>query len=551
MREYRATEPSTPGRRASRVVTFLIFLLALAGCATTSSSRPSGDEGLPAAPAAPPAPQKNDVLAQAVEEVLLAREQARLGLIVEAQAAWDRAVALLAPLAAQDAQLAERVAQIEAERDQAVKDAELRAQGDDDQDATETAQVAVLDAPEPALDPALLPEVGKAAQEVTPDYPVVLNDRVYAWLEAWSGRLSGYFAGSLERSGRYVERFRQIFAEEGLPQDLVYLAHVESGFKTTAYSRAAARGIFQFIAETGRRYGLASNWWLDERADPEKSCRASAAYLRDLYAEFGDWYLALAAYNAGEGKVRSVIARSGRRDFWDPANQRQFRLETRNYVPAILAATLIAKNPAKFGFGQVQPQAPQPFEVVTIPGPTSLSVLADVSGVPVETLRDLNPALRRHSTPPGYPDYLLKVPVGAATGFAEKLAQVPTDQRLVQVEHVVRQGETLSRIAARYGVSTRALARANELGKRPKVRAGMVLVIPDETSAAAIEREVASSGSGGRRATVHTVRRGETLGKIARATRCGTSRSATASPWPSSRPRTSSGSRARSRPGSG
>lgn len=517
MRKERVSDPSFPGRLAAKGLIALGLIGAVAGCASTSASRttpaaaPEGAtatvRSLPADPA-----ERDQALSQAIQDVLLAREQARLGLVDEARAAWDRAIALLAPFATSDAMLAERLAQIESERDQALKDAELRAQGEDEGyvAAAEPATAVVLESPEPPLDPTLLPEVGKAAQEVTPDYPVVLNDRVYAWVEAWTGKLRPFFAGSLERSGRYVERFRQIFAEEGVPQDLVYLAHVESGFKTTAYSRAAARGIFQFISETGRRYGLTANWWVDERSDPEKSCRASASYLRDLYAEFGDWYLALAAYNAGEGKVRSVIARTGKRDFWEPANQRLFRVETRNYVPAILAATLIAKDPAKFGFGDVVPQQPLQYEMVTIPGPTSLSVIATAANTSVETLRELNPSLRRSTTPPAYRDFLLKVPPGTANGFAERLAQVPQDERLVQVEHVVRRGETLSSIARRYGVSTRSLARANELGKRPKVRQGQVLIIPDGPLTG--PTETAQRGGGG---SYHTVRRGETLGKIA------------------------------------
>lgn len=509
--------------RFSLSIAPLLPLALFAGCASvTRVHEPVVTETPPVmtSPAArggapTPAPERQDALNQALEQTLLAREQGRLGLMDEAQASWERALAVLRPLAAHDAEIAERLRRIEAERDGALRAAELRANNDLDADATEAPAQEILDNPEPALDPSQLAQVGQAAQDVTADYPIALNDRVYAWLEQWSqGGLRRIMAASLERSGAYVERFRQIFAEEGLPQDLIYLAHVESGFQTAAYSRAAARGIFQFIAETGRRYGLASNWWLDERADPEKSCRASAAYLRDLFAEFQDWNLALAAYNCGEGRVRDVIARTGVRDFWSPANQRLFPVDTRNYVPAIQAATLIAKNPAKFGFGDLQPRTPVAYELVTVPQPMSLSVLAGVAKIDVDTLRQMNPALRRHATPPGVRDYVLKVPVGSAEGFAERLAAIPADRRIVQQEHVVRRGETLTTIARRYGASTRAIAEANQLGRRPRLTAGMVLVIPDGPDRGAPDPVVAvasSKASGG----TYVVRRGDFMSGIA------------------------------------
>lgn len=467
------------------------------------------------------AQDRQAALDAAIEDVLLAREQARLGLIEEAEAAWNRAVALLVPLASSDAELRARVREIEAERDQALRDAELRAEAveaEADADATEAAPIVLLDEGEPPLDTALLPEVQPAVDEVQTDYPVVKNDRVLAWVEQWSRGLRNYFAGSIERSGMYIDRFRRIFAEEGVPQDLVYLAHVESGFKTSAYSRAAARGIFQFIAATGKRYGLATDWWLDERADPEKSCRASASYLRDLYAEFGDWYLALAAYNAGEGKVRDVIARTGNRDFFHPGNQKLFRLETRNYVPAILAATIIAKNPAKFGFGDVVPKEPEPYDTVVVTTPTSLSILAESAQTDTDTLRRLNPALRRGSTPPSVKEFVLKIPVAGKEGFEERLAQIPADKRIVRQNHTVARGETLAKIARRYGVSSRALAQANGLGRKPRLSAGMVLVVPDGPDRFAVDQDQARRGRGKGASPDgwYTVRRGDHLAGVAK-----------------------------------
>ncbi|NJN64373.1 MAG: lytic transglycosylase domain-containing protein, partial [Acidobacteria bacterium] len=252
----------------------------------------------------------------------------------------------------------------------------------------------ILEGPEPQFHPGQ--GVEEAAGSIEPDWPVVTNERVLAWVEAYTGRLSEFMAGSIARSGKWEARFREIFAEEGVPQDLIYLAHTESGFKTSAYSRAHARGVFQFISGTARRYGMRIDTWVDERADPEISARASASYLRDLYDEFGCWSLALASYNGGEGRVRRAIKATGERDFWKLASSsRHFRRETRNYVPAIMAATLIAKNPASFGFGGVQKLPPAEFDLVTIPDPADLEVIARVAKTDVATLRELNPALRR------------------------------------------------------------------------------------------------------------------------------------------------------------
>ena len=232
------------------------------------------------------------------------------------------------------------------------------------------------------------------------DIPMVLNDKVVSYVEYFSNRQKAFFSASLARSGRYVEAFRKTFDEAGIPKDLVYMAHVESAFKTNAYSKAKAKGIYQFIAATGRRYGLRIDSWVDERSDPEKSARASAAYLKDLHAMFGDWYLALAAYNAGEGKVQRSLAKTRKEDFWSLASTKLLRAETKNYVPAILAATLIAKQPEKYGF-DVQLDPPVVTEVVKIEGQTDLRILARLADVDLETLRQLNLQLRRGMTPPG------------------------------------------------------------------------------------------------------------------------------------------------------
>ncbi len=498
---------------------------------------------------APSVSERDRVLNEAMSQVLLAREQLRLGLADEAETAWNRAIDILAPLAVVDSEITGRLRAIVAERDKALTEVEGRSdaaaeadavagdEGDAEGDASDddeyvgeqpdrTERIVILQAPEPELDPTHVDEVKEAAQEVTtPDYPVETTPRVLAWLEAWTGNLRGYFASSIERSGLYSEKLREIFAQEGLPKDLVFLAHVESGFKTSAYSRAAARGVFQFIPETGRRYGLRIDRFIDERADPEKSARASAAYLRDLYEEFQDWKLAMAAYNCGEGKIRRIISSTGLRDFWDPRFQRYLRQETRNYVPAIFAATLIAKQPEKFGFTDVKPFAPLGFDTVDVPEATPLSALAKLLGTEAQTLQSLNPELRRSHTPPTSV-YKLRIPVGSGEGFAEKYASLTPADRQIQYDtyHKVRRGETLASVAKRYGVTSSAIKRANGL-RRNSLRAGQTLRIPDDGPSAARSTAQASasrSGSSSRRtvtpqpkATYYRVRRGDTLTEIA------------------------------------
>ena len=349
------------------------------------------------------------------------------------------------------------------------------------------------------------------------DYPITRNKKVLFWLDYYTDRVPHDFVKGLERSGRYMSMFRRIFAEAGVPRDLVYMAHVESGYKTTAYSRARAKGIFQFISATGRHYGLRIDYWVDERSDPEKSARASAAYMRDLYDEFGDWYLALAAYNAGEGRVRRAVRRSGSKDFWTiSGSTRHLRRETRNYVPAIIAATLISKDPVKYGFADVNYAETVYYDSVKIEGAADLRVLAKCAGTDFDTMRLLNPALRRYQTPPGATTDV-RVPVGAGETTLAKLAEVPSNERVLYARHRVRRGDTLSTLARSYGVSVRAIQDTNRMGRSTMIRVGRTLVIPT----VAVRNYPGSSPLGaadvvsGERVT-YRVRRGDTLSRLAR-----------------------------------
>ena len=348
------------------------------------------------------------------------------------------------------------------------------------------------------------------------DYPMTTNKKVLGWLDYYAKRNPESFKKGLERSGQYLPMFRQIFAEAGLPRDLVFMAHVESAYKTTAYSRARAKGIFQFIAATGKRYGLRIDYWVDERSDPEKSARASAAYMKDLYDEFGDYYLALAAYNAGEGRVRRAVRRSGSRDFWKiSSSSRHLRRETRNYVPAILAATMISKDPAKYGI-DVDYQDLLVYESIKVEGPADLRVLAKCAGTDFDTMRRLNPALRRYQTPPGATTDV-RVPVGAAEQTLLALADVPKNERVLYARHRVRTGETLSKLAGQYGVSVRAIQDSNGMGRSTMIRVGRTLVIPtiatrDYPGATPVGATDAIQGE----VVTYRVRRGDTLSSIGR-----------------------------------
>jgi membrane-bound lytic murein transglycosylase D len=340
------------------------------------------------------------------------------------------------------------------------------------------------------------------------DIPMVLNNRVAGYVDYFQSRGREFLEGSLERSGRYLETFQSVFEEAGIPQDLIYMAHVESGFKTSAYSRAKARGIFQFISATGRRYGLRVDGWIDERADPVKSARAAAAYLKDLHAMFGDWYLALAAYNAGEGKIQRGMARTGKQDFWSLAGTRTIRSETKNYVPMILAATIIAKEPEKFGFAVPSGKVPE-IETLAIEGQTDLRILARLIDLESEALRELNPHLRRGVTAPsGITD--IYVPRGHAEPLRAAYAVLPSGDRMVLARHSVGSGESAASIARHYGVSLASVQRANGLGKNTTLHAGQELVIP-AIATPAPDADVIRHGT-----VVYRVKRGDTLGAIAR-----------------------------------
>ena len=356
--------------------------------------------------------------------------------------------------------------------------------------------------------------------EIKYDIPIVLNQRVKSIIEMFQHRRNDWFQSALERSGYYSEMIRRVFQEEGVPQDLIYLAMVESAFKARAVSRAGARGLWQFISGTGRLYGLKQTFWVDDRFNPERATRAAARHLRDLYEDFGDWYLAFAAYNAGPRRVESAIRRTGSKDFWTHSKRRVLPRETRSYVPLILASIVIGKNPGKYGF---KPSTTDPleYEIVHIDSPVDLSTAAKSSGTSVEEMKLLNPELRRWVTPLDSNDYPLRVPKGKSEVFRMALAAIPENERVRFGTHTVRRGDTLSQIANRYGTTIEALSAANQIRRTSLIHPGQVLTVPVppgkgfEYLRTNNEREsVVAEGQ-----KVYFVQRGDTLGNIAKSFR--------------------------------
>ena len=361
-----------------------------------------------------------------------------------------------------------------------LREIEMLAAGDGfTETGTEAASIdAVADLPvgdAPASPETMARAVAAVEAEIL-DLPIELNEPVLSCLDLYQGRLREWFAAALSRGQKYLPHIREVFAEEGIPQDLAYVALVESAFKPTAYSRAKAKGVWQFISATGKRYGLEVDWWVDERSDPEKATRAAARYLKDLHGLFGDWNLALAGYNAGEGKVLRAMKRYKVDDFWELRQTRGIRRETKNYVPLIHAAVVLAKAPERYGF-TLTPEPGPDFERVPVEGAFDLRVIAECAGEPVENLRALNPELRRLATPADRA-FGLRVPAGRAEAVAECIANLPPEKRVSFRKHVVRRGQTLAGIARANGVTARDVAEANNLPPAKRLRPGTELIIP-------------------------------------------------------------------------
>jgi membrane-bound lytic murein transglycosylase D len=316
-------------------------------------------------------------------------------------------------------------------------------------------------------------------QETRHDIEIPLNARVLSYVQLFTGRLKGYLEEGLSRGARYLPMIQEVFRAEGLPLDLAYVPLVESAFKPSALSKAKARGIWQFMRGTGLEMGLKHDWYIDERADAEKATRAAAKYLKTLNGMFdGDWHLALASYNGGPGRVQRAMKRSGREDFWSlSASTRYLPQETRDYVPLILAAVIIARNPAQYGMN-ITPWEDPKVETVTVDRAVDIRRIAEWADLPVQAIQELNPELRRWTTPVRTASYDLKVPDGSADRIRERMAEADPGEMASLSHYTVRKGETLATIARRLKVSRADLAEANYLSTKSRVNVGQQLIIP-------------------------------------------------------------------------
>ena len=384
-----------------------------------------------------------------------------------------------------------------------------------DSDAQQKSEPAPIDETNgltPAADPNVKAKAQAELKAIHSDLPLMMTDQVAGYISYFSNRGRGVFERALIRSGRYHDMIVSIFKQEGIPQDLIYLAQAESGFHPLAVSRAGARGIWQFMGARGRGYGLQHNVYLDDRQDPEKSTWAAAHHLKDLYNQFGDWYLAMAAYNSGPGTVQAAVKRTGYADFWELYRRNVLPKETRNYVPIILAVTIMAKNPAQYGLSSLALDRPTPYDSVTIDYPVDLHLVADCVGSTAEQLQDLNPRLLRLSTP-REGNFELHLPAGTKEEYESSIASIPRADRLWWRYHVVHSGDTLASLAHTYRTTAKSIAEVNHLEGRDSdaLEADAKLVIP----LAPGKHPIGDAQTYARRITRYKVHKGDTVETVA------------------------------------
>jgi membrane-bound lytic murein transglycosylase D len=359
------------------------------------------------------------------------------------------------------------------------------------------------------VDPAQKARAEQELQKTASDLPLVLNDYVAGYINFFSTRGHKSLVNSWQRSGRYQEMIRRILKEEGVPQDLMYLAQAESGFHPLAVSRVGARGMWQFMHYTAPGYGLKNSWWVDDRQDPEKATRAAAKYLKDLFNQFGDWYLAMAAYNSGAGNVQRAVQRTGYADFWELYKRNVLPLETKNYVPIIVAMTIIAKNPAQYGLTPDEVDPPQAADKVMVDYAVDLRLVAEAVDAPLDQLADLNPSLLRLVTPKDA-EYELKLPAGTKQKFETAIAAIPEDKRVLWRYHRVEQGDSLDSIARKYKATPKAIAEVNNLNADDEVEAGSKLIIPISA-----QKQALAANAFSKHPTHYKVRKGDTVLSVA------------------------------------
>lgn len=452
----------------------------------SSSLSPAATQQTPS-PAQTPQPEKPDpvpgIIAEAEKAYAAGQEDYKAGHLDAAKQDFNRAVDILmqGPVEIKsDDRLQQEFDKITEE----INKLEMVAFKEGDGFAEQQPEPAPIDEANQVTFPADASVTAKAEADLKntqSDLPLMINEYVAGYINYFSTHGRSVFEGAFVRSGRYREMILRIFKEEGIPQDLIYLAQAESGFKPLALSRARARGMWQFMASRGVGYGLRRSWWVDDRQDPEKATRAAARHLKDLYNQFGDWYLAMAAYNSGPGNVQQAVRRTGYADFWELYKRNVLPAETKNYVPIILAMTIMSKNPAQYGLDAVQPDPAMKYDVVKVDYPVDLRLVAECVDVPVEQMIDLNPSLLRRTTPKDQP-FDLRLPPGTKEKYQAAIASIPVEKRVAWRYYKVQPGDTLAGIARKYRTTDKAIAQANNLegsALAPEAR----LVIPVNGSA--------------------------------------------------------------------
>jgi membrane-bound lytic murein transglycosylase D len=422
-----------------------------------------------------------DVLIDKVQVIFnTAQKEYKSGDFDKAHADYDRAVALMLASGFQvdsDPRLSDLFDQI----GETLHSYERSAQQDAEEEEAGTGTPAPIDELAdmtlPKGDPRLAAQAEKELMRVPHDLPLTVNDSVLQYLSYFStvrGRAT--VEHGLDRSGRYNDMIRRVLKEEGVPQDLMYLAQAESAFQPTAVSRAGARGLWQFMPFRGEEYDLDRTYYVDERSDPEKATRAAARHMRDLYDMFGDWYLVMAAYNSGPMNVVKAVERTGYADFWELQKRHALPKQTQNYVPIIIALALVAKDPSLYGV-QVAPEKPAPVDVIHPAHAIDLRLVADATGADLDDLRGLNPEMLRSVTP-NDPNFELNLPAGYGEKFTNVISQVPADKWTSWRLHTVEQGETMADIARHYHVTVAGIEAANHLEAHAVVPAGFMLNVP-------------------------------------------------------------------------
>ncbi len=513
----------------------LVSCLLLASCEHTkdeASTLPAPQATAPTLPASPvvvkpspaPPPQRTVAPQPVVETVqqLIARAEAEYargqanytaGHLEAAKDNFDAAFNLLlrGPVGVQNDE------RLQAEFDRIVEathELELQALKAGDGFTEQRAQPAPIDEANNVtfpVDPSIKAKAQAELANTHSDLPLMLTDPVVSYINYFSTRGHGTIERALIRRGRYSEMISRVFREEGVPQDLMFLAQAESGFEPLALSRMGARGMWQFMPWDGVHAGLQHNWWVDERQDPEKATRAAARLLKDLFNQFGDWYLAMAAYNSGPGTVQRAVQRTGYADFWELHRRNVLPEETRNYVPIILAMTIMAKNPSQYGLDHLALDLPLASDTLRIHYPIDLRLVAECTDSSTAVLQELNPSLLRMTTPKDM-DFDLHLPRGTAARFQAAVEAIPEEMRVYWRYHRVESGETLSEIARRYHTTTSAIAEANNLEGTALVTDSK-LIIPVSPAKAPPTRPASASYS--KHPVRYTVRKGDTVLSVA------------------------------------